>query len=231
MSTSIHFSVSYFETTAYQSYRLKSNLSVRVEVGGVCSESIFWNLPKDLLTFHSPFFAGALNGNFLEASGVVTLSEDDPAIFELFVQWLYVGKEYLSKLWRACSKDYPAICIQPWKLGDKLGCLPFKDFIVICLINIHCEIFLDTTTMRLAYKNSPMNSKLRQWVVDQFVHDSLDGCHWRRSSEGFEPEELGDMGNDILKRLMQGFEHEAVFCNPDEPCTYLEVLSFERLPW
>jgi len=45
---------------------------------------------QDLLTYHSTFFAAALNGNFREADDrAVTSAESDPWTFEMFVHWLY----------------------------------------------------------------------------------------------------------------------------------------------
>ena len=43
-----------------------------------------------MLTHYSGFFRGALNGNFHEAkTKTVTLADDNPTTFELFVHWLY----------------------------------------------------------------------------------------------------------------------------------------------
>ena len=47
---------------------------------------------KDLICSKSPFFSAACNGNFIEGKeGLVRLPEDQPPIFDLFLQWLYTG--------------------------------------------------------------------------------------------------------------------------------------------
>lgn len=215
--------------------RLKGNISIRVEVGGVCSNMQCWTLPKDLLVYHSRFFAGALSGSFSESSGVVTLPEDDPSIFELFVQWLYVGKGYLSKLWRDCKPEYPATCIAAWTLGDKLGCLAFRDFVMICLINLYYEdldLALRPSTIRLAYDNSAPGSRLRRWTIDEFISDVIFGYEGDDVLEAEQLRDLEDWGYDLSIRMMTTPVNETGFPEPfQRGNSYLEVLKFDLLDW
>lgn len=177
-----------------------------------------------------------MNGKFLETSRVVALPEDDPAVFELFVQWLYVGKDYLSKSLAENDAKHSATaatCVKAWALGDKLGCLAFRDFIMICLINIHRNIELCSSTICFAYQSSSVGSNLRKWAVDQFVQDSLTGCYQHSSCVNFKPEELNeleDWGSDLSRVLLQAFQGSECSCNPsDQGDRYLEVLEFEVL--
>ncbi|OBT71523.1 hypothetical protein VF21_09686 [Pseudogymnoascus sp. 05NY08] len=49
-----------------------------------------WTIPTDLLCFHSGYFRSALKGGFAEAkTKTVELLEEQPAAFELVVEWLY----------------------------------------------------------------------------------------------------------------------------------------------
>lgn len=131
-----------------------------------------WVLPKNLIIHHSPFFAAALNGSFLESSlNSIKLIEDDPAIFELFVQWLFLGKIDNDPE----ELDYCETCLMAWVLGDKLGCLKFKDYFMICIIEYHEGRYLDASSIRYAYTNAPSTSKLRQWALMQFWYESSLG--------------------------------------------------------
>ena len=113
-----------------------SNSAPVATVVGLPDQSTTWYLPKQLLTCHSPFFAAALDGRFAEAYFmIVSLPEDEPAVFGLFVQWLYLGH---------CKVDSEDNVInlglirgfQPakaWILADKLGCQTFQDRTILQL--------------------------------------------------------------------------------------------------
>ena len=113
-----------------------------------------WHLPKELLVNASPFFTAALDGPFSEAtSRKVTLPEDEPDAFALFVRWLYVGKigcmpvatqVGLNKTYYAVSKTLVQACI----FGDKLGCLTFQDLAMLELIKHHTEGLMRAEVIR-----------------------------------------------------------------------------------
>lgn len=116
--------------------RRLSNSAPVATVVGLPDQSTTWYLPRQLPTCHSPFFAAALDDRFAEAYFmIVSLPEDEPAVFGLFVQWLYLGH---------CKVDYEDNVInlglirglQPakaWVLADKLGCQPFQDCTILQL--------------------------------------------------------------------------------------------------
>ncbi|OAL48834.1 hypothetical protein IQ07DRAFT_681540 [Pyrenochaeta sp. DS3sAY3a] len=83
---------------------------------------------KELLIDSSEFFRGALTGEFKSAKEKeVTLKEDDPLLFEVFLHWLYHGHfpharfdddETLVDLW--LPKDEPTVNFVPLYLfGDE----------------------------------------------------------------------------------------------------------------
>ena len=58
-----------------------------VEVGATKTKFV---VHESLLVYHSEFFRAALKGRFAEAeTKTVTLEDEDEAVFELFVFWLY----------------------------------------------------------------------------------------------------------------------------------------------
>lgn len=57
---------------------------------GLDGQQRTWMLPKGLLSHHSEFFRAALEHDFKEGiERKVTLPEDDPRDFEIFVYWLH----------------------------------------------------------------------------------------------------------------------------------------------
>ena len=136
---------------------------------GVTDKIRSWVLPKNLIIHHSTFFAAALNGSFLESSlNSIKLIEDDPAVFELFVQWLYLGKIDTE------PEELEAY-LMAWVLGDKLGCSKFKDYVIIRIIEYHNNNYLNASSVEYAYNNTPSTSELRQWALMQLWYESHIG--------------------------------------------------------
>lgn len=114
-----------------------------------------WKLPKALLCYYSSYFAGACRSGCKEAlTGQFNLSEDDPEIFALFVEWL-------------CAADTETPVYTPhvpgafepgrwhsdpelgWMLADRLLCPSFEKFALAKVIQN-----LDTITFaRLEWIN------------------------------------------------------------------------------
>ena len=132
-----------------------------------------WHLPKELLLNASSFFAAALNGNFTEAkSKMIALPEDISDAFSLFARWLYIGKigcvsvapelEEMERVW-AISKTLVQACI----LGDKLGCLIFRDLAMLKLIEHLSKEIMGEEEIRYVFDHSAQGSKLRQFTIDE----------------------------------------------------------------
>ena len=92
--------------------------------------------------------------------------------------------------------------IKAWTLGDKLGCLIFCDCAMIYLINLHHTVQLHTPTIHLVYHKSAPDSKLREWIVDQFLYDAsigvYNGLEYKTRAE--ELKDCEDWGFDISRR-------------------------------
>lgn len=64
---------------------------------------------KDLLCHYSSFFRAALTGGFHEAmTHEITLDEEDPKIFDIFVNSLYTGRLYEEKV-KSADASKPAL--------------------------------------------------------------------------------------------------------------------------
>lgn len=160
-----------------------------------------WHLPKELLVNASPFFAAALNGNFFEAtSNVIALPEDSPDAFSLFARWLYVGKIGSVSVALNVDRIEQSIVIlmalvKACVLGDKLGCLIFRDLAMLGLFQYHSEELIEEEEIRYVFDHSAQGSKLRQFTIDQlrwdlqqdYIEDAC--CHFSvsRFAEDFGP--------------------------------------------
>lgn len=72
---------------SHNTYRLFSDRVVTILVG---PHETKWCLHENLLSGASEFFKSAFNSGFKESlEGKITMPEDDPHAFELFVRWLY----------------------------------------------------------------------------------------------------------------------------------------------
>ena len=185
--------------------------------------AITWHLPKALLTRNSPFFAAALNGSFAEAkSNSVTMPEDDPEVFRLWVQWLYLGKITCRILH---VEDVNNIFVKAWMLGDKLGCAIFQDIVMMELLACHSPKVekpkIETSTLRAAYEGSAPRSKLRKWALNFFLFEiakARDGTfsalqrniHWASETKGIE---------DFSQDYMEASVEFSLLGNPTNPYT------------
>ena len=129
-----------------------------------------WHLPEKLLKSKSTFFTAALEGGFAEGlSKTVTLPEEDPNLFENYVEWLYVGFNKTAEL------DVNML-IDQWTMGDRLGCPLVQDDAMCKLIKYYQGWHFDLETLEKVYEVSAAGSKIRQFVIDQCLYDIRYVC-------------------------------------------------------
>ncbi|KAF2814003.1 uncharacterized protein BDZ99DRAFT_364756, partial [Mytilinidion resinicola] len=107
-----------------------------------------WSLYESLLCQNSAFFRKELQGSFKEGKEKkLTLPDDEPEVFELFVQWLLTGgylrdneirtreslERYLTSDNGNGTEGPTELMVQKsskaWILGDKLQCeVGFKNY-------------------------------------------------------------------------------------------------------
>lgn len=168
-----------------------------------------WTIQKKLLTFHSTFFAAALNGGFNEAiTSTVELDEDHPQAFQLFVHWLYAGRFVVVSLRDGGS--VPSFLCVVWALGHKLNCLAFQDYALLQLMVHYHETHLESDVLVDAYRLTPPGSKLRQYVVVEFLFQIKWGSSEEESGDLLSPGcwdidrlGLGDFNRDALTRMVE----------------------------
>lgn len=114
----------------------------------------------DLVCHLSSFFKAALSRGFKEAEEKrVTLKEDDPAVFQVFVVWLYTGEIKQLKTWGDLLQ-------LAWILGDKLGAPAFQNCAMIKLITPSGAFPWHPQIVEHVYNNTTEGSLLRAASVD-----------------------------------------------------------------
>lgn len=178
-----------------------------------------------MLVYHSPFFAAALEGQFKEANSLkMTLPEDRPLIFEIFVKWLYLGplKPDNGKA-EDDDIDEADDLVLAWVLGDKLGCPLFQDHVILQLIEFYAEFILGPFIIKTVYENTVPASKLRLWLINSFLYQSFEasGVHkaLRDTVEGIE-----EFSMDVVKAISA--EGRQAFKDPRyDPLGFLLVVT------
>lgn len=143
-----------------------------------------WWLPKALVCHHSPLFRAALTGNFKEVhDNRITFPEDDPYVFEMYIQWMYAGDYRNHSAWSHTNEDDTGekdfdncTTVKAWILGDKLGVPAFKNKVMVKLFETYIPRNKDPETwyiapdaVALAYSSTIPNSKLRQFYLHAAV--------------------------------------------------------------
>ncbi|KAJ4993940.1 hypothetical protein SVAN01_00417, partial [Stagonosporopsis vannaccii] len=169
--------------------------SVEVKVGtGV--ETASWTIPVALLTKHSSYLQntfGEPGDDKAMTPARMTLADREPAVFRIFVQWIYFGtvpdRLGLSRLstGKAVSNSFLL-----WTLGDYLQADAFKDKIMrelyasYSLEGYHDECgFVEFTAAEIDYcwSQTTSNSKLRKFVLETLSHHVVFGDYVRVTSE------------------------------------------------
>ena len=196
--------------------RLRDPTSVLVTVGDA-KVATTWSIPRNLLTHHVPFFNTIIENN------KVALLEDDPETFELLVQWLYVGG-----VGTVASNSEPYV--KAWILGNKLKCPTFRDHAMLQILHCHVrgelpEHSISPLGLRLAYRETQSESKLRLWALDQFMFNSYKGSISARIEEWASVlEEVPALEKEATRALMK-YSDKAIQNPYEQGKRYMEVLK------
>ncbi|KAF2431767.1 hypothetical protein EJ08DRAFT_575494, partial [Tothia fuscella] len=164
-----------------------------IVIVGVDAKSKTFHVHRDLIASSSLFFHKALNGQFKEKDGVVTLPEQDAAKFEIYVNWLYFG-ELGSKDEEETDASGSELgllsCL--YILGDFMGDDLFCNNVIDAIIDQVLEFRAYPLSLApRVYWTLPSSSPLRTLIVDFYVYSG--------SSSWFEPKEDGKVIADIAQ--------------------------------
>ncbi|KAF2500044.1 hypothetical protein BU16DRAFT_522892 [Lophium mytilinum] len=168
-----------------------------------------WFLYESLLCSYSDFFRAALQGGFKEAKEKrVALPEEDPEVFELFVQWLFTGgyifddeivtRDAIDDMIRDGEPYAHASVLrksaQAWVFGEKIrSSVDFKNYAMNYLYQMLLPkkvplIFpIDPAQILLAFQHTADGSCLRRFFMDyllEYVHLGGRFC-WDFDGEGW----------------------------------------------
>lgn len=131
-----------------------------------------YSLHKGLLCKHSSYFRAALTGSFVEATTqTVRLDEEDPAIFDLFVTWLYTQCIIPNDM---SSKDVDwQILAEQYVFAERRSSPSFKNAIIdtLAVKALDTKQFLPQYgTIKWIWDNTGDGASLRRFMVDYFAH-------------------------------------------------------------
>ncbi|KAK2669338.1 hypothetical protein RAB80_014864 [Fusarium oxysporum f. sp. vasinfectum] len=100
---------------------------VRMPIGSTIEDRAanMWSLPIALISRHSPYMEAMSPGSGIFPKAHINLLDADPAVFGLFVEWLYNGT--YTDFTSPSSSNIHARC---WGLGDELLCNEFKNYVM-----------------------------------------------------------------------------------------------------
>ncbi|OCL01414.1 hypothetical protein AOQ84DRAFT_403051 [Glonium stellatum] len=191
--------------------------AIEVVVGPYDATQRTWVLPKALLSYHSFFFRAACEHDFKERlENRVTLPEDIPEIFGLFVQWMY--SEDCDIIKHCNYEDGVYNGVRAWVLGDKLRVRGFKNFalrqlhkLLIPLDGNEPLCHIEPIEIRYAYNNTLPESELQRFFLlatAAYWDCGHDKIKYLIKSEDWEDlwEEHRDFRNDLLRNLLSSRE-------------------------
>lgn len=143
---------------------------------GVATNARKFDIDLRLLSTQSQFFATMLSGPWRESqTKAVSLTDDDPDVFDVFARFIYTGDIFSSR--DGDTEVYPdgsrrdwewARLARAWVLGDKLQATTFKDAVADAI----CEKIVrggkwPTTLHQIIYPNTTASARgIRRLCVD-----------------------------------------------------------------
>ncbi|KAI9703012.1 MAG: hypothetical protein M1820_006003 [Bogoriella megaspora] len=150
-------------------------------------------IPYSLLSHHSKYFR--------EARRTPTVLENDPQIFEYFVQYIYCGSYQCTMIGTPGSelfKSFEGDHYEAWILGDRLGAPHFQNHVLDHLVGHHKRGFVAAGSIDIIYKNTSPGSRIRK-----FFAACVRVAHGRA---GFDPstwESTGERAGEFLSDLQR----------------------------
>jgi hypothetical protein len=149
---------------------------VGIEPGVLASKNAgrTWTLPRALISHYTSTLAETCDREGTDPHEFeISLLQDDPVIFELFVQWLYHGIYILSFPLPATNIPGVSRDAQAWVLGHNLKSVGFKNYVMTRLYAQYGTTLrpkpVTTDDVDYVFKHSAPDSKLYKFFQDFLV--------------------------------------------------------------
>ncbi|KAF2797234.1 hypothetical protein K505DRAFT_358595 [Melanomma pulvis-pyrius CBS 109.77] len=196
---------------------------LQIRVGQEDSDQETFAVHEDLICLRSAFFKNAMNGSWIEsARRLITLPEDNPHTFELYLNIIYNG---CLPVIDECPKvgQFETLTTL-YVLAEKLMDRETKNLVVQAMIARRNETFIPKPDcIRYLYENTPENNLGRKLFVDFIFRDLAKRCisvtevkAWRRDMP---VDFLFDFGLRMMEIHCQTRSPAFAF---DDPTEYLE---------
>jgi hypothetical protein len=191
--------------------------NVIIEVG---PSLIQYHLPKPILTHYSDYFEAALSGPWKESNGTpIKLDDVSPAIFNLFVNWLFRQKvPDWNNQWVAEAENADAIEVikynTPRMLKIMLYCFADR-FLVSALYRQMNRLLPDKPNGRgpfladeiaYAYENLPVTDPVLDLMVDTYMRKSEASEEQRKEELQWENKLPREFLARVARKLREGLD-------------------------
>jgi hypothetical protein len=152
---------------------------VAVTIGTDLHDPAMFYVPKHLICSYSFFFKLVCSRPMTSwVQHRVEFPEEDPAIFSIFVKWLYTRTIEIPD----SVNNMIEYIISIYTLADRLRATALKNSLIDLLVVIYSEEanVLDISDIALIYANTFTGSGLRRWAVDEYprLRENIQHASW-----------------------------------------------------
>ncbi|TKA79424.1 hypothetical protein B0A55_03515 [Friedmanniomyces simplex] len=174
-----------------------------------------FSVHHSIISARSPFFDAALK-KWKTAGVPITLSDDEPDLFDAYLESLYAGK--ITPHWNEVEDDFVETrrLIKLYILADKLGDLTSANPVIDRLMHYLYQWVPDLEDVLEEWHSTPPNSPLRLLLVDAFAMNTRSQNLARQLRKKECPEDFDVAINERLAGLekvtaFRGTEYEYLF--------------------
>lgn len=180
------YPVQYFSSNNCRLNGLGAEVAVGPDAVSSGSVNAIWCLPRDLISHHSIVLKNMCQLKQDEARLInIPLPNEDPTIFDLFVQWMHCGRYTFPFPWDATYQGIN-LDILAWILGDTLQATEFKNY---AMCRLHAQYgpvsrarAMTTADFKHVCLHCKPGTKLRELFFDVLVVSFSDGSRLKGDS-------------------------------------------------
>jgi hypothetical protein len=221
---------------------------LKVVVGDGATKKIFY-VNKEVICHESEFFRTACKEEWsINRRNTVTLAEDKPQLFCIFLAWLQTGDIEQSAdilpLDSSCPKestdedDVSRVAIDQFELlcrcfflADSLQSNKFCDCIMDRILDLSSRVYQNSSKLigtsnidiKLIYRHTTCNSPLRKFCLDGWLSGDHDGGWITRNIKSYIGNDCDDFLADLIPRLFT-----LNSCQKDYPDEHPRLPPWER---